>query len=196
MLSPSGQMWRKKELDGFFKQLFSTVVEPARLARISVHSFRVYLACALLASGATPEQIMQLLRWSSDSARKLYARLGEQTQVGLLESAGDAHLDSVRSHTLLEAAPAVEPLTRDEASERQAGAAVREGEALLERALETNRVLPTAAELRRAAVVDDDDVFVAIRDNYDALRSAAARHDAREGVEVDIEEDEGEEEEA
>ena len=63
VLGPSGKMWTKPQLDKFFKALFAHVTEPARLARLTVHSFRVYLACALLAAGATPEQVMQLLRW-------------------------------------------------------------------------------------------------------------------------------------
>ena len=56
------------------KYVHQTMLQPSRLkraAQLSVHSFRVWLACALLAAGATPEQIMLLLRWSSEAARKL-----------------------------------------------------------------------------------------------------------------------------
>lgn len=189
VLGPGGVMWKKRDLDKFFKALFGMVVSPDRLCRLSVHSFRVYLACALLAAGATPEQIMQLLRWSSDAARKLYARLGEQTQVSLLESATDSPIDSVRSHTLLEAVAATSgPLTREETQARAAGEAVRDGEALLQRALAVTAPLPSATELRKVVTIDDYAVFATVRDNFDSLRSAAARHDAREGHAVDIEE--------
>lgn len=38
---------------------------------------------------------MQLLRWSSDSARKLYARLAETTQVSLFDAAAESVVDGV-----------------------------------------------------------------------------------------------------
>eukprot|EP00966_Prymnesium_polylepis_P286841 6625522-Prymnesium_polylepis.1 len=86
ILGPGGQMWTKPQLDKFFKARFAYVVSKERLAQITVHLFRVYLACALLAAGATPEQVMQLLRWSSDAARRLYARIAAD--------------DAVRAHRL------------------------------------------------------------------------------------------------
>ena len=71
--------------------LFAT---EARAQRLSIHSFRVWLACALLANGCTPEQIMQLLRWSSDAARRLYARLQEGVQASQLDAAAEASFES------------------------------------------------------------------------------------------------------
>mmetsp|Transcript_53736 Transcript_53736/g.94834 ORF Transcript_53736/g.94834 Transcript_53736/m.94834 type:complete len:229 (-) Transcript_53736:45-731(-) len=62
--------------------------------QLSMHSFRVWLACSLLAARATPEQIMLLLRWSSDEARRLYARMGDQQQVNLLDAAAECPLDT------------------------------------------------------------------------------------------------------
>ncbi|KAL1496607.1 hypothetical protein AB1Y20_014211 [Prymnesium parvum] len=61
-------------------------------------------------------------------------------------------------------------------------------EALLQRALAVTAPLPSAADLRGVVVIDDDAVFTTVRDNFDSLRSAAARHDAREGNAADIEE--------
>eukprot|EP00965_Chrysotila_dentata_P122465 4047477-Pleurochrysis_carterae.AAC.1 len=58
ILGPSGAMWTKRKLDEFFKSAIALVTTPARASALSVHSFRSYLACALLAAGATPEQIM------------------------------------------------------------------------------------------------------------------------------------------
>ena len=87
VLGPAGVSWTKKQVDDFFKRLLAHVVSKDRARQLSIHSFRVWLACALLAAGATPEQIMLLLRWSSDAARKLYARLGERTQTSLLSAA-------------------------------------------------------------------------------------------------------------
>lgn len=65
------------------------------------HSFRIWLACALLAANATPDQIMIMLRWSSDTVRRLYARLRDSTQTQLLSRAQQTDIDSVRSHSLL-----------------------------------------------------------------------------------------------
>ena len=96
--------WRKGGLDAFFKAHAGLVVTPARLKSLTMHSWRVWLACALLAAGATPEQIMLLLRWSSDEARKLYARISEGAHLAHLDMACDAKVDSIRSHTLLHAA--------------------------------------------------------------------------------------------
>jgi hypothetical protein len=79
---------------------------PPRNAAQPVHSFRVWLACALLAAGATPEQIMLMVRWSSEAARKLYARLAMTTQCSLHTGALHASFDSIRAHTLLDAASA------------------------------------------------------------------------------------------
>eukprot|EP00965_Chrysotila_dentata_P063843 2115730-Pleurochrysis_carterae.AAC.2 len=75
VLGPSGGMWTKRKLDDFFKAAVALVTTPERANALSIHSFRSYLACALLAAGATPEQIMVMLRWSSEAARALYARI-------------------------------------------------------------------------------------------------------------------------
>ena len=101
VLGPGGRSWTKAVLDSFFKALLAYVVTKERAKQLSVHSFRVWLACALLAAGASAEQIMYLLRWSSDAARRLYARMGERSQMALLGATCDVSLDSVRAHTLL-----------------------------------------------------------------------------------------------
>jgi len=113
------------------------VLTAPRCKIITIHSFRVWLACALLAIGATPEQIMQLLRWSSDEARKLYARMGENAQSGLLDSACDARFDSVRSHTLLHTAGEVERMDKEAeaaAAKAAAAAALRPTRRVIQRA--------------------------------------------------------------
>ena len=97
---PAGRSWTKTALDGFSKTCIAVVVTPDRATQLSIHSFRVWLACALLEAGATPEQIMLMLRWSSGAARRLYARVGDGAQVTLHEAAAEASIDSIRSHTL------------------------------------------------------------------------------------------------
>lgn len=101
VLGPGGKSWSKVGLDTF-KELIRHIASPESHRQLSVYSFRVWLAYSILAAGATPEQIMLLLRWSSThSARKLYyARLGERAQASLLVAARGCPLDKMRAHIL------------------------------------------------------------------------------------------------
>ena len=85
------------------------VVGPARAKVYSFHSLRVYLACALLSSGANAAQIMALCRWQSEESLAIYARLGEADYTRLLErslhadisSVSTANLPNIGSHSVL-----------------------------------------------------------------------------------------------
>ena len=145
---------------------------------LTIHSIRVWLACALLAAGATPEQIVHLLRWSSAAARRLYAQYGAQLQVTLLNSAQDVPLDTVRAHTLLSAA-AARPLTADEQAQATAGEALENARRLLERAAEVTGPLPPASSL---PVIDDDDVMRRVDEAEDVLAAAAKQADQALGI--------------
>ena len=136
---------RPTPVDAYFKALIAFVVSPTRAKQLTVHSFRVWLACALLAAGATPEQIMLLLRWSSDAARKLYARAGLGSQAAMLDTAVDMPIDSVRSHTLFAAATAGGRAPRQE--EAEAARAVEEARRLVEEAHAVRTPLCSRAEL-------------------------------------------------
>ena len=118
---------------------------------------------------------MLILRWSSDAARKLYARVGERVQTSLLDSAVDAPLDSVRSHTLIAAEQAGTAATAPTDVERAAAAAVEEARLLLERAQAHEGALPARAELPCA--IDDHAAARAVRAAGDALVATAARAD-------------------
>jgi hypothetical protein len=176
VLSPSGASWTKAELDKFFKALVSLVVPPERARQLSVHSFRVWLACALLAAGATPEQIMLLLRWSSDAARKLYAQLGTRRQASLLEAAADVPLDSIRGHTLL-TTPVVGPPTEEQAEREAAGRAVRDALELLERSHAQRGELPPPTDI--GVPIDEWAAMRQVADERDDLKRFAERADAR-----------------
>ena len=206
LLAPrSAGPFTKRALDVHFKRLFAHVCTPQRLAQLSVHSFRVYCACALMAAGATPEQVMLLLRWSSESARKLYARVADSTQVGLLESAAEAAIDTVRTHSLLAAAELAVPSastgeaeaarTAREAAEAATTAAatafhqryteeqrrsrlLQDGTELLARAEAVGAAVPATELRRRGIVIDDDHVYTRLQRSADALHSAAERFDA------------------
>lgn len=182
VLGPSGRPWAKAALHTWFKTaLLPLVCVPERVRLLSMHSFRVWLACALLAAGATPEQIMTILRWSSDSARRLYAQMGAGSQTALTEAAADVPLDTVRAHSLLEAAAGsassreADAAMRDDATGRAAHA-VRDALELVARAHDFTGVLPSP---REAPVVDDDALFVRLDEARPELARAAEQYDAQ-----------------
>ena len=120
---------------------------------------------------------MHALRWSSEAARKLYARIGESVHASKLDAAADAVIGTVRSHTLLETATVTVP-TAAEAAEREAGERVRAQEALLARAVTHGGSLATAVELARAGVtIDDDAQYAAVHARYDVLLARAENYD-------------------
>eukprot|EP00966_Prymnesium_polylepis_P201754 4674800-Prymnesium_polylepis.1 len=65
----------------------------------SVHSFRVYLACALLSAGASSGTIQTMLRWRSDDALRIYARINDFKYAEWLARAAVAEVSSVRTTT-------------------------------------------------------------------------------------------------
>jgi hypothetical protein len=54
LLAPAGRVWRKPHLTRFFQALLLTIMSADAARSYSVHSFRIYLACALHAQGARP----------------------------------------------------------------------------------------------------------------------------------------------
>ena len=90
--------WHHGLLDMRLKQLLAAIgVSEAEAKRYSWHSFRIYLACALLAAGADAPTIQALLRWRSAEALKLYARMNAEVYAGWLSSASTADISSVRA---------------------------------------------------------------------------------------------------
>ena len=71
-----------------------------RLKCYSWHSFRVYLACALLACKACPATIQALLRWRSAEALAIYARIDVKDYRDWLVKASTADILSVRTTNL------------------------------------------------------------------------------------------------
>ena len=175
VLSPAGRSWAKAELSKFFDGLLRHVCSEERAKQLSIHSFRVWLACALLAAGATPEQIMLMVRWSSEAARKLYARLAMTTQCSLQTSALHASFDSIRAHTLLDASSA----TGASSDVVAAAEALRVAVGLLNTVTDASGArVASAAELRRTCAIDEDDVFSMLEASSDTLEGLAARADA------------------
>jgi hypothetical protein len=71
-------------------------VESERLATLTLHSFRRYLACALRARNATDSQIMAALRWRSAKSLAAYAALNAGAYASLIDGAAEATVDSIR----------------------------------------------------------------------------------------------------
>ena len=175
VLSPAGRSWSKGELSKFFDGLLRLVCSEERARQLSIHSFRVWLACALLAAGATPEQIMLMVRWSSEAARKLYARLAMTTQCSLHAGAIDASFDSIRAHTLLDASAATDVSTDIQA----AAEALQRATGLLDTVTDESKSrVASTAELRRTCSIDDDNVFSMLEEASGALEGLAVSADA------------------
>ena len=88
--------------DMFGKILLLVLPDPLHAKRYSMHSFRIYLACALLEAGASNGTIQTMLRWRSDEALKIYARINDYKYADWLTKASQAKVSNIRTTTLAE----------------------------------------------------------------------------------------------
>jgi hypothetical protein len=98
-------------MDTVLKALLRTFLDEAAAQRYSWHSFRVGLACSLLAAGASETIILALCRWRSPASLRIYARINSDTSAAWLDLAGLQQLNSVQAPSLPPLAP--EPLGTD-----------------------------------------------------------------------------------
>ena len=103
-----------------------------------------------------------------------YARIGERTQISLLDAAVDANFETVRSHTLLSATVTGEAESKEGEASASAARAVDEAMELLGRAHAFVGALPDPATLPG---LDDDDNVRRVSEAVTALRSEAAKAD-------------------
>jgi hypothetical protein len=91
-----GVEWHHDQLDGLFKKLLmeGAGLSAAACAAYSVHSFRIYLACALYAAKCPPERIMAILRWKSEEALLIYARMNDHERTSWILKSMDQLVDS------------------------------------------------------------------------------------------------------
>ena len=82
-----------------FLAMMTVLVGAEAATNYSIHSFRIYLACALLSAGASHGTICAMLRWRSDDALKIYARINDDKYADELEKAACARVSSVRTTT-------------------------------------------------------------------------------------------------
>ena len=69
-------------------------------AKYSWHSFRVALACSLLASNASHSEIQALCRWQSEASLRIYARMSQPHYHSLLRAAYGADISQIQPHSL------------------------------------------------------------------------------------------------
>ena len=98
-VTSDGAAWRHQELATVFHQIVTAVCGDARAKQVSMHSWRVYLACALLSKGASFATIQAMLRWKSEDALRIYARMNDFVYADWLSSAQGALISSVRTTT-------------------------------------------------------------------------------------------------
>ena len=90
----------QKPLDTLFHSLLKWVLPPdTTLAPTdySIHSFRSYLASALMASGRTDAEIQLALRWASPEALKIYKVANAEQYAGWLRGAEQTELTGMRA---------------------------------------------------------------------------------------------------
>tara|TARA_B110001450_G_scaffold154698_1_gene144299 strand:+ start:611 stop:10615 length:10005 start_codon:yes stop_codon:yes gene_type:complete len=84
------------EVETYFEimMIMGAGVNPLDLRDYSIHSLRIFVACALMAADVPRHTIKRLLRWRSDISLEIYARLNDSewaTHVGQIYA---AHVDS------------------------------------------------------------------------------------------------------
>ena len=82
------------------RALLSWFLSPEQADWYSWHSFRVGLACALLAAGAPDSIILALCRWRSTASLRIYARLNREVYGQWLDNADGQSLSSVQGANL------------------------------------------------------------------------------------------------
>ena len=96
LISPDGiQPFKASQLDAALKSLLTKALGAHAASLYSWHSARIYLACALLASGASNAQIQALCRWQTEDSLRIYARLNADKYHALLKAAASANVLSV-----------------------------------------------------------------------------------------------------
>ena len=74
-----GVEWHHSLLESVFNFLLAAGCKLDKAGRypFSLHSFRIFLACALYAAGCPNDRIMAILRWRSEESLAIYARLND-----------------------------------------------------------------------------------------------------------------------
>ena len=84
-----GVEWHHGLIEKIFVFLLRTGggVAAEHVSAYSCHSFRIYLACALYAANCPNDRIMAILRWKSEEALLIYARMNDSERTDWIEKA-------------------------------------------------------------------------------------------------------------
>jgi len=96
-----GEEFSGSRVDAMFRLLLveGGGVTEAELANYSVHSFRAFLASALLAAKVSRPLIKRILRWRGDASLEVYAHLSDGEWASYIEASRRARVDAaVASH--------------------------------------------------------------------------------------------------
>ena len=91
---------RHGRMEKVLRGLLLALMAPDVARRYSWHSFRIGLACALRAAGASDSVILALVRWRSPASLQIYARLSSADSAAWLDAAADQRLASVQAASL------------------------------------------------------------------------------------------------
>ena len=102
LFSPDGvNAFTSSKLDRILVSALAHIgLAPTVAKQYSWHSARIYLACALLATGASRPQIQVLCRWQTEESLNIYARLNETIYSSLLGKALTASVTSIRTTSI------------------------------------------------------------------------------------------------
>ena len=91
-----GEEFTHAEIEKYFFLLLvrGAMVPESLMRHYSIHSFRIWLACALLARKVPRAMIKRLLRWRGDESLELYARLNDSEWRGYVFSTYGAVVNS------------------------------------------------------------------------------------------------------
>ena len=104
---PNFEPMRHRHLDVVLGALLLSFMSTVEARKYSWHSFRIGLACALLAAGASDAVIMALCRWRSVAALRIYARLNSEDYARFIDDAEALNLSSIQSPNLVALSPQV-----------------------------------------------------------------------------------------
>ena len=80
--------------------IFGARVAQSDLDKYSLHSFRIWVACALLAQQVSRNNIKRHLRWRGDESLEVYARLNDSEWASHIALTYTANVDSTISARL------------------------------------------------------------------------------------------------
>ena len=99
-MSPGLESFRHGVVDNVFHALLLTFLTAAEVQKYSWHSWRIGLACALLATNAPVATILALCRWKGPQSLQIYARRNMHEIAAWVDTAAAQVTNSVQAPNL------------------------------------------------------------------------------------------------